>query len=43
VWSEITSAMDKQMLKENRKTGLIKPFDSVEEIVEFLSHQLSGN
>lgn len=41
VWSEITSAMDKQMIKEKRKTGLIKPFETVEEIVEFLSRELN--
>ena len=42
VWSEITSTMDKQMLKEKRKTGLIKPFDTVEEMVEVLSIELNG-
>lgn len=42
MWNEITMVMDKQMLKENRKAGMIKPFDTIEKIVEFLSHELNG-
>ena len=36
MWKEIVEVMNKQMKLENRKSDLIKCFDSVEEIVEYL-------
>jgi len=36
MWKEIVGVMNKQMKLENRRTDLIKCFDSVEEIVEYL-------
>jgi hypothetical protein len=36
MWKEIVSVMNQQMQLENRRTDLIKCFDSVEEILEYL-------
>ena len=40
MWKNIVEVMEKQINKEGRKTGLIKPCDTVEEIVEYLDKQL---
>ena len=40
MWKEIVDVMNKQMLLENRRTDLVKFFDSVEEIVEYLKLKL---
>lgn len=40
MWKEITSIMNTQLRKENRLTDLVKCFNSVEEIVEYLSAAL---
>ena len=40
MWNEIVSIMDRQILHEGRKNGLIKCFEDVEGIVEFLSTEL---
>lgn len=39
MWKEIVDVMNKQMIVENRRTDLIKCYDSVEEIVEYLKTQ----
>ena len=36
MWKEIVDVMNKQMIVENRRTDLIRCFDTVEEIVEYL-------
>jgi len=36
MWEEIVSVMEKQIIFENRKTGLVKSFNTVDEIVSFL-------
>ncbi|HKI78872.1 MAG TPA: LOG family protein [Ignavibacteriaceae bacterium] len=41
MWKEIVSVMEKQIEKEGRITGLIKNFESVEEIVKYLLMQLN--
>ncbi len=40
MWKEIVEIMEKQILKEKRKTGLIKSFESVNEIVNYLVSKL---
>lgn len=42
MWKEIVAVMDKQMIYENRDPGLVKCFDTVDEIVEYLI-QTIGN
>ncbi len=39
MWKEIVSVMNQQMQLENRRTDLIKCFDSVEEIIEYLKKE----
>jgi uncharacterized protein (TIGR00730 family) len=39
MWNDIVKVMEKQIQKEGRKTGLIKPCDTVEQIVEYLVTQ----
>jgi len=41
MWKNIVDVMEKQIQREGRKTGLIKPCDSVEQIVEYLDEQLT--
>jgi len=36
MWKEIIVIMEKQIVTEKRKTGLVKSFDTVDEIVSFL-------
>jgi hypothetical protein len=36
MWNEIVGLMEKQILKEKRKTGLIKCFDDIEECAGYL-------
>ena len=36
MWKEIVDVMNKQMIVENRRTDLIRCFDTVKEIVEYL-------
>jgi len=38
MWKEIVDVMNKQMIVENRRTDLIKCFDSVEEIMGYLKN-----
>ena len=40
MWKEIVDVMNKQMIIENRSTDLIKCFDSVDEIMEYLKTRL---
>ena len=40
MWQNIVEVMENQITKESRKTGLIKPCNTVEEIVEYLDKQL---
>jgi uncharacterized protein (TIGR00730 family) len=40
MWKEIAEIIDKQLLFENRVTGLVKNFETVEEIVEYISGNL---
>ena len=39
MWNEIVSVMNQQMQLENRRVDLIKCFDSVEEIIEYLKKE----
>lgn len=41
MWKEITGVIDKQLKIENRVTGLVKNFNTVEEITEHLSQVLT--
>jgi uncharacterized protein (TIGR00730 family) len=36
LWNEITAVMEKQIVKEKRKTGLVKCFQSIDECAEFI-------
>lgn len=36
MWKEIVAVMDKQMVYENRQPGLVKCFDTVDEIVNYI-------
>lgn len=40
MWKEIVDVMNRQMIVENRRTDLIRCFDTVEEIVEYLKLKL---
>ncbi len=40
MWKKIIEVIEKQIEKENRKTGLVKNFNTVDEIIGFLSEQL---
>jgi uncharacterized protein (TIGR00730 family) len=40
MWKNIVEVMEKQIKKEGRRTGLIKPCNTVEEIAEYLDKQL---
>jgi uncharacterized protein (TIGR00730 family) len=40
LWKDIVHVMEKQIQKEGRKTGLIKPCNTVEEIVDYLDNLL---
>jgi hypothetical protein len=37
MWKEVVSVLNDQLKKENRMTDLVKCFNSVEEIAEYLS------
>lgn len=43
LWKEITMLMEKQILREKRKTGLIKHFDEIEECADFIISSLKSN
>lgn len=36
LWNEITAIMEKQIVKEKRKTGLVKCFQNIDECAEFI-------
>jgi hypothetical protein len=36
LWEEITSSMEKQIVKEKRKTGLVKCFDKIEDCANYI-------
>lgn len=40
LWKEIVAAMENQIAKEKRKTGLIKCFDNIDECAEFIIRSL---
>ena len=40
MWKDIITVMDNQIEKEKRRTGLVKPCKSVEEIADYLVKQL---
>lgn len=40
MWKEIVEVMEKQIETEKRRTGLVKNFDTVDEIVSFLVSEL---
>lgn len=40
MWKEIVSIMEKQIKKEKRKTGLIKPCENINEIADYLCKTL---
>jgi uncharacterized protein (TIGR00730 family) len=42
MWKSIVEVMEKQIKVEGRKTGLIKPCDSVEQIVAYLDEKLKN-
>lgn len=43
IWKEIVATMEKQIAEENRRTGLIKHFETVDEIVGYLTDKLRVN
>ena len=43
MWKEIVDVMNKQMLLEKRKTDLIKCYDSIDEIIEYLKQYFEEN
>ena len=40
MWKEIIDLMEKQIVKEKRKTGLIKCFEDIEECADYLIQSL---
>jgi uncharacterized protein (TIGR00725 family) len=42
MWKDITAIIDKQLKIEKRITGLVKNFDTVEEIADYLFKKLKG-
>jgi len=40
MWKEIVEVMEKQIVTEKRRTGLVKSFNTVNEIVSFLVSEL---
>ena len=40
LWNEIVPVMEKQIVKEKRKTGLVKCFDDIEKCGEFIANSL---
>jgi hypothetical protein len=42
LWNEITKVMEKQIAKENRKIGLLKCFDDIDECAEFIITNLKS-
>lgn len=40
MWKTVVEVMDKQMVYENRQTGLVKCLDTVEDIVDYLTKTL---
>lgn len=40
LWNEISSIMEKQIVKEKRKTGLVKCFNDIDECAEFIISDL---
>jgi uncharacterized protein (TIGR00730 family) len=42
MWKEIAEIIDKQLMLENRKTGLVKNIETVEEVAEYLFANLQG-
>lgn len=40
MWKTIVEVMENQIIKEGRNTGLIKPCNSVDEIVEYMDEKL---
>ncbi|MCX6168894.1 MAG: LOG family protein [Ignavibacteriales bacterium] len=42
LWKEITKVMEKQIAKENRKTGLLKSFENIDECAEFIISNLKS-
>ncbi len=43
LWKEITSLMEKQILAEKRKTGLLKSFEDIDDCAEFIIRSLNGD
>ena len=41
MWKEIIDIIDKQLSTENRITGLVKNFGTVEEIADYLCERLT--
>ncbi|MGA7719642.1 MAG: LOG family protein [Ignavibacteriaceae bacterium] len=40
IWKTVVEAIDKQIQVEGRETGLIKPFNTVEQIVEYMDKMI---
>jgi uncharacterized protein (TIGR00730 family) len=40
LWEEITSSMERQIVKEKRKTGLVKCFDKIEDCANYIVKSL---
>lgn len=40
MWKTVVDVMDKQMISENRKPGLVKCFDTIDEIVKYFLIEL---
>lgn len=43
LWNEITSLMEKQILAEKRKTGLLKSFEDIDDCAEFIINSLNSD
>ena len=41
LWKEITALMEKQIVKENRKTDLVKYFDDIDKCAEYIIKELN--
>lgn len=42
IWNQIVGTMEKQIEKENRRKGLVKCFEDMEELAGYISRCLSG-
>jgi uncharacterized protein (TIGR00725 family) len=43
MWKQIVDVMEMQIKRENRKTGLIKSFDDIDKLADYIINSLTGS